>query len=165
MTTATDVYALGLVLYVLLTGAHPLGNGARSTPELIDAVLNEETPRPSTAASGPISTRRALEGDLDTILGKALKKDPAERYASVAAFAEDLRRFLAHEPISARPDTVPYRVTKFVRRKPRQCGFRPARRHRSHRHERIRSQPDASGACAARTARWKRQSMPMPRRT
>ena len=116
VTTATDVYALGLVLYVLLTGAHPLGTGTRSTAELISAVLNEETPRPSMVATGTISTQRALEGDLDTILGKALKKDPAERYASVGAFAEDLRRFLSHEPISARPDTVPYRVTKFVRR-------------------------------------------------
>jgi serine/threonine protein kinase len=116
VTTATDVYALGLVLYVVLTGVHPLGSGARSTPELMNAVLNEETPRPSMVASGAIATRRALEGDLDTILGKALKKDPAERYASVGAFAEDLRRLLAHEPISARPDTVPYRVTKFVRR-------------------------------------------------
>ena len=116
VTTATDVYALGLVLYVLLTGAHPLGGSARSTPELIHAVLKEEAPRPSTVASASMSSRRALEGDLDTILGKALKKDPAERYVSVAAFAEDLRRFLCHEPISARPDTVPYRVTKFVRR-------------------------------------------------
>src|ERR1700742_543329 len=116
VTTATDVYALGLVLYVLLTGAHPLGTGTRSTAELISAVLNEETPRPSMVATGTITTQRALEGDLDTILGKALKKDPAERYASVGAFAEDLRRFLSHEPISARPDTVPYRVTKFVRR-------------------------------------------------
>ena len=116
VTTATDVYALGLVLYVLLTGTHPLGGSARSTPELIQAVVNEAAPRPSMVASAPISRRRALEGDLDTILGKALKKDPAERYASVGAFAEDLRRFLAHEPISARPDTVPYRVAKFVRR-------------------------------------------------
>jgi eukaryotic-like serine/threonine-protein kinase len=116
VTTATDVYALGLVLYVLLTGTHPLAGGARSTPELIHAVLKEEAPRASTVASAPISRRRALAGDLDTILGKALKKDPAERYASVGAFAEDLRRFLAHEPISARPDTVPYRVAKFVRR-------------------------------------------------
>jgi len=116
VTTATDVYALGLVLYVLLTGAHPLGNSARSTPELIHAVVKEEALRPSLAANAPISRRRALEGDLDTILGKALKKDPAERYASVAAFAEDLRRYLSHEPISARPDTVPYRVAKFVRR-------------------------------------------------
>ncbi len=116
VTTATDVYALGLVLYVLLTGAHPLGSGARSTPELIHAVVKDEAPRPSTVAGGDTSRRRALEGDLDTILGKALKKDPAERYASVAAFAEDLRRFLSHEPISARPDTVPYRVAKFMRR-------------------------------------------------
>jgi serine/threonine protein kinase len=116
VTTATDVYALGLVLYVLLTGTHPLGASVRSTPELINAVVKEEAPRPSMVASAPISRRRALEGDLDTILGKALKKDPAERYASVGAFAEDLRRFLAHEPISARPDTVPYRVRKFVRR-------------------------------------------------
>jgi len=116
VTTATDVYALGLVLYVLLTGAHPLGSGARSTPELIQAVIMEEAPRPSAAASGSISRRRTLEGDLDTILGKALKKDPEERYASVGAFAEDLRRFLTHEPIGARPDTVPYRVAKFVRR-------------------------------------------------
>jgi eukaryotic-like serine/threonine-protein kinase len=116
VTTATDVYALGLVLYVLLTGTHPLGGSARSTPELINAVVKEEAPRPSMVASAPISRRRALEGDLDTIIGKALKKDPAERYASVGAFAEDLRRFLAHEPISARPDTVPYRVAKFVRR-------------------------------------------------
>jgi serine/threonine-protein kinase len=116
ITTATDVYALGLVLYVLLTGTHPLGTSARSTSELMHAVVKEDVPRPSIVASGPISRRRALEGDLDNILGKALKKDPAERYASVTAFAEDLRRFLAHEPISARPDTVPYRVTKFVRR-------------------------------------------------
>jgi eukaryotic-like serine/threonine-protein kinase len=116
VTTATDVYGLGLVLYVLLTGAHPLGSGARPTPELIAAVLKEEAPRPSTVANPSVSRRRALEGDLDTILGKALKKEPLERYASVAAFAEDLRRFLAHEPISARPDTVPYRVSKFVRR-------------------------------------------------
>jgi eukaryotic-like serine/threonine-protein kinase len=116
VTTATDVYALGLVLYVLLTGAHPLGGGARSTPELVHAVVKEEVPRPSTVASAPISRRRALEGDLDTILGKALKKDSAERYASVGAFAEDLRRFLSHEPISARPDTVPYRIAKFARR-------------------------------------------------
>ncbi len=116
VTTATDVYALGLVLYVLLTGVHPLGGSARSTSEMIQAIVKEEVPRPSLVASAPISRRRALEGDLDTILGKALKKDPAERYASVGAFAEDLRRFLAHQPISARPDTVPYRVKKFVRR-------------------------------------------------
>ena len=116
VTTATDVYGLGLVLYMLVTGVHPLGSSVRSTPELVDAVLKEEAPRPSSVANLAVSDRRALEGDLDTILGKALKKEPRERYASVAEFSEDLRRFLAHEPISARPDTVPYRVAKFVRR-------------------------------------------------
>lgn len=115
VTTATDVYSLGLVLYELLTGAHPMGKSPRLTPEWIHAVVTEEAPRPSTVTSGPIS-RRALQGDLDNILGKALKKDPAERFGSVGAFAEDLRRFLAHEPVAARPDTVPYRVAKFVRR-------------------------------------------------
>ena len=60
--------------------------------------------------------RRALEGDLDNILSKALRKDPTERYASVGALAEDLRRYLAHEPVLARPDTMPYRIAKFVRR-------------------------------------------------
>lgn len=116
VTTATDVYALGLVLYALLTGAHPAGNGARSMPELIHAAVKEEVPRPSALPGVPSSRRRELEGDLDNILRKALKKDDAERYATVGAFAEDLRRFLMHEPISARPDTVTYRVEKFVRR-------------------------------------------------
>jgi serine/threonine protein kinase len=116
VTTATDVYGLGLVLYMLVTGSHPLGERARSTPELVDAVRRQEVPRPSLAPNLAPPARRALEGDLDTILGKALKKDPAERYASVPELSEDLRRFLSDEPISARADTVPYRVAKFVRR-------------------------------------------------
>ncbi len=64
----------------------------------------------------PARLRRALRGDLDTIVAKALKKNAAERYASVTALADDLRRFLRHEPISARPDTLRYRATRFVRR-------------------------------------------------
>jgi serine/threonine-protein kinase len=116
VTTATDVYALGLVLYLLLTGVHPAGDVSRSTAEMIHAIVKDEPLRPSMVLGLPIARRRLLEGDLDTILGKALKKDPQERYASVTAFAEDLKRFLSHEPISARPDTLPYRVAKFVRR-------------------------------------------------
>ena len=64
----------------------------------------------------PARLRRALRGDLDTIVAKALKKSPAERYASVTALADDLRRFLRHEPIGARPDTLRYRAARFVRR-------------------------------------------------
>src|ERR1700691_1206292 len=116
VTTATDVYSLGLVLYELLTGAHPIAAGTRSSAELMRAVLTEEPARASAASIVPTIRRRALEGDLDNILRKALKKEPGERYASVGAFADDLRRFLTHEPVRARADTIPYRVSKFVRR-------------------------------------------------
>ncbi len=67
-------------------------------------------------ATTPDRLVRQLRGDLETILGKALKKDPAERYASVAEFADDLRRHVEHQPISARPDAIGYRTAKFVRR-------------------------------------------------
>jgi len=116
VTTATDVYTLGLLLYVLLVGQHPLATESRSGAELIQAMLAAELPRPSLVASVPGTRRRELAGDLDNILGKALKKDPSERYHSVDAFAEDLERFLTHQPVHARPDTVSYRLKKFVRR-------------------------------------------------
>jgi eukaryotic-like serine/threonine-protein kinase len=116
VTTVTDVYSLGLVLYELLTGAHPIATGSRSSAELMRAVLTEEPVRASAASIVPTIRRRALEGDLDNILRKALKKEPGERYASVGAFADDLKRFLTHEPVRARADTIPYRVSKFVRR-------------------------------------------------
>ncbi|HKD17692.1 MAG TPA: serine/threonine-protein kinase, partial [Thermoanaerobaculia bacterium] len=114
VTTATDVFALGTLLYLLLTGRHPAGSTRQSAAELVRAIVDIEPDRVSEAA--PESLRRALKGDLDTIVAKALKKNPDERYASVAALADDLRRYLAHEPIHARPDTVYYRTAKFVRR-------------------------------------------------
>jgi len=103
VTTATDVYALGVLLYVLLIGEHPAGANPTSAADVVKAIV-ETMPRKLPA------------GDLGTILGKALKKHPQERYASVTAFADDLRRYLNHEPISARPDTLTYRSAKFVRR-------------------------------------------------
>ena len=103
ITTATDVYALGVLLYVLLTGEHPAGPNRRSAADMVKAIVETEP-------------RRLLRGDLGTIAGKALKKNPRERYASVIALGDDLRRYLRHEPISARPDTLPYRAAKFVRR-------------------------------------------------
>jgi serine/threonine-protein kinase len=134
VTTSSDVYALGVLLYLLMSGRHPAGAGIGSPAALIKAVVDGEPPRLSDAVvsdSGtpevsarharqcgttPARLRRALRGDLDTIVAKALKKDPAERYASVTALADDIRRVLSHKPISARPDTLRYRTTRFVRR-------------------------------------------------
>jgi serine/threonine protein kinase len=116
VTTATDVYSLGLVLYVLLTGRHPILAESNSSAQLIHAVLTEDAPQASSVTGMPTPWRRSLQGDLDNILGKALKKVPTERYASVGAFADDLKRYLTHEPVKACADTVTYRLTKFVRR-------------------------------------------------
>jgi serine/threonine protein kinase/Tol biopolymer transport system component len=136
-TIATDVYALGVLLYVLLTGFHPAGAGTHTHPELVKAVLDVEPACPSdivapTKGTADITSRNAaqrattpdglsrmLRGDLDTIVGRTLKKNPQERYASVSALADDLRRYLSHEPIMARPDTIAYRTAKFMRRRRR----------------------------------------------
>ena len=129
ITTATDVYALGVLFYLLLTGRNPAGPPAQSTAALLKAILDTEPQRASDAvdpedataaatkrATTPEKLRRQLRGDLDTIVAKALKKNPAERYSSVTALADDLQRYLRQEPISARPDTFGYRAAKFVRR-------------------------------------------------
>ncbi|MDQ2670925.1 MAG: serine/threonine-protein kinase [Gemmatimonadota bacterium] len=130
ITTATDVYALGVLLYLLLAGRHPTAPGTNSTADHLQAVLDTEPARLSTAVSAPSAPpevadtrsstserlRRMYRGDLDNILAKALRKNPADRYQTAAAFSEDLSRFLRHEPVSARADSIAYRTRKFLRR-------------------------------------------------
>lgn len=115
VTTATDVYALGLVLFVLLAGRHPAAPEGKSAVELARITLDQDPPRPSRVAAN-VERGRALRGDLDNIVAKALRREPAERYPTVDAFAQDLGRFLAHEPVSAHADSVAYRTGKFLRR-------------------------------------------------
>ena len=131
VTTATDVYSLGVLLYVLLAGVHPTGRPGEAPMQRLRSVI-ETDPRPlseaaaeedaahhdAAAARGETPPRlgRVLRGDLDNICAKALKKAPEERYATVAALADDLRRHLADQPVTARPDSFAYRAAKFVRR-------------------------------------------------
>jgi len=115
VTTATDVYALGVLLYVLLTGQHPAGAGPHSSAELLKAVMETEPHRLSDAIAHN-KLPGLFRGDLDTIVAKALKKNPSERYLSVAALSFNKHRYLNHEPIEARPDTFAYRTAKLVRR-------------------------------------------------
>jgi serine/threonine-protein kinase len=115
VTTATDVHALGTLLFLLLTGRHPAGPARSNPADLLRAIVDTVPPRPSDAADED-ALRRHLRGDLDTIVAKALKKNPAERYPSVDAMAADVRRYLSYEPIGARPDSLGYRTAKFVRR-------------------------------------------------
>jgi len=115
-TTATDVYALGVLLYLLLAGQHPVGKGPHSPAELMRTIVETEAPRLSGAPGISDKLRRQLRGDLDTIVARTLKKNPGERYVSVTALAEDLRRYMNNEPIRARPDTLRYRAGKFLRR-------------------------------------------------
>ncbi|MBS0388547.1 MAG: protein kinase, partial [Proteobacteria bacterium] len=115
VTTATDVYALGLVLFVLLAGRHPHAGAGASAVERIRTVVDRDAPLVSQAVPGT-AVARTLRGDLDNIIAKALKREPLERYATAEAFADDLRRFLASEPVRARPDSFGYRASKFVAR-------------------------------------------------
>jgi eukaryotic-like serine/threonine-protein kinase len=115
LSTASDVYSLGVLLYQLLTGERPYQLPRLAGTALARAVLEIDVPRPSSVVSNHASARQ-LRGDLDTIILKALKKNPAERYASADAFDQDLRRHLAGEPVLARADGWGYRAGKFLRR-------------------------------------------------
>ena len=132
ITTASDVYSLGIVLYGLLTGQRPYGRASRVARDIVQAVIETEPEKPSASITRadtataqiasetrdevPEKLQRRLRGDLDNIVLKALRKEPERRYASVEQFSEDIRRHLEGLPVIARPDTFFYRSSKFVRR-------------------------------------------------
>ena len=115
VSETTDVYALGVLLYEMLTEVTPYRFGSAPRSEVARRICEEEPPSPSVAAAGPDLQRR-LRGNLDNIICFALRKEPARRYASVTEFADDIRRHLRGDVVRAGPTSLTYRIGRFVMR-------------------------------------------------
>ena len=117
VTRASDIYALGALLYEILTGKAPHIFPSHSpTLDEVARVVSEEKPQLPSEVAADSETQRALRGDLDAVILHAMEKEPAQRYASVADLAQDIRHYLAGEPVVARPNTLPYRALRFAGR-------------------------------------------------
>jgi eukaryotic-like serine/threonine-protein kinase len=115
VTTAADVYALGVLLHVLVTGQHPFHGHSTTETELMQASLCED-PAPASGRLTGAADRRRVRGDLDAIIARALSRDPARRYPTAAEFAADVRAYLGNFPVQARPATRAYIAHKFAQR-------------------------------------------------
>lgn len=117
ITVATDVYALGAVLFELLAGRGPwLSRGDSALPTALRRLLHDEPPKPSSVSEVASVRPAQIEGDLDAIVMKAMRRETKDRYPSVEALSADIRRYLAFEPVEARDGAVGYRIRRFMRR-------------------------------------------------
>ena len=125
VTSASDIYSLGVVLYELLTGVRPLKLDGKNLPEILETITHQAPPKPSTQQPLPdeadpghllAAMRHRLAGDLDCILLMALRKEPERRYATAAAFAADIERFQQGRAVQARGESTTYLLSKAVRR-------------------------------------------------
>jgi len=116
ITTASDTYSLGVLLYLLLTGSLPYEIKDLNQQELIRVICHEPPRRPTVASGTVLGSNRRLDGDLDAILQKALRKEPQERYRTAEQLGADIQDYLDGRPVAARRGTFRYRAEKFIRR-------------------------------------------------